>query len=207
MAILATVAHSYAYYERGQARHAIATESESEKKPSYEDMFNESMNFFPADTPPIVREFLKDPDNDDLAKWVVKYFNQRTDTALRAGQRLSAIAGGSNLPPTAAMQHGNNIDMLNLQKLSEMRQNGFQAIYFFNRHCPACIRSKDTVRIISRFLPVREVDAMSENSESLFTRWRVARTPTMFFIRGGDAYKMVGEITPMSLHQFLQGVP
>lgn len=174
---------------------------QAEKKLDYAKLYKESMEWFPADTPPILKEFLKNPDDPILADLVVKYLDKRTDLAVRAADVTQRIRDGNSANVNA--MPALSADEALLSELRAMGVAGYSVMYFYSSTCPHCIKSEPLIKSVAAFMPVKKIEA-TQNNYQLFIQWKVDQTPTTFFKKGDAAYKMVGELTLESLAGFLQ---
>lgn len=193
----------YSYYERDGAPSSQPSEVEQKpdakknKTPDYKQLYDESLNWFPESTPPLIREFLKNPDNDELARLVSQYLNEIVERSNKASAKIA----GENIPE-GPLPHKTNI----VSRLNELGRQGYTVKYFYSDTCPYCRNSEPFVKIISRFMTVERIAVSPENKREIL-KWRVEKTPTCFFIRDGNAYKMTGEINEETLTDFLAGLP
>lgn len=211
VALLFTVeaVNAYAYYIRKGAPNAQGLETiqqpapqQPKPEPDYKQMFEESLNWFPESTPPIIRAFLKNPDSDELAVLVQKYLNEVTERANRAGAKITA-QNANTRGATLDTPHRIDIDSY----LDRLGRQGYRAKYFYSNLCPVCQRSEPFARIISRFMPLQRISATSPQNTDVLTQWRVESVPTIFLIRRDKAFKMTGEINETTLAEFISKIP
>jgi hypothetical protein len=211
-----------AYFEKGPAVETNTTQQPAQANPPQvqkktpEELYNESITWFPKETPPLIREFLLNPDNDELAKQVARYLKHVQTQSVKAEEKIVSInapaeergtGSGEILPQadkgTVGISPGKQFtDSDILQRLALMGKEGYKAKYFHAEGCPYCKKSEPYVKVIARFMPVETVTA-SKATANIFAEWKAERTPTIFFIKGNDASKMVGEINSETLGNFL----
>lgn len=186
------------------------------KQIDYDKLYNESMDWFPSDTPPIIKAFLQNPDDDKLAALTKKYLSERTSLAVKAEEKLTP-AGSAN---TGGVSEANFFTPSSspediLKRLVQMGNDGWIIKYFYSDACPFCQKSIPYIKIISRFISVEKIEAQAnavfvpqigQMINPLFLKWRVERTPTTFFIKGKKAYKMVGVLNDETLSNFLNSM-
>jgi hypothetical protein len=207
--LIAEAVNAYAYYIREGAPNAQGLETreqpvpqQPEPEPDYKQMFEESLNWFPESTPPIIRAFLKNPDSDELAVLVQKYLNEVTERANRAGAKITAQNTNAR---GAAIDTPRRIDIVSY--LDRLGRQGYRAKYFYSDLCPACQRSEPFARVISRFMPLERISAVSPQNADVLMQWRVESVPTLFLIRRDRAFKMTGEINETTLAGFISNIP
>ena len=215
--------NAVAYFEKGPAvetntpQQPVQASPPQVQKKTPEELYNESITWFPKETPPLIREFLLNPDNDELAKQVARYLKHVETQSIKAEEKIVSInapteekgtGSGEGISPqpdkgTVGISPGKqSTDSDILQRLAQMGKEGYKAKYFHAEGCPYCKKSEPYVKIISRFMPVETVTA-SPATANIFNEWKAERTPTIFFIKGNDASKMVGEINSETLGNFL----
>jgi hypothetical protein len=200
-ALLATLLFTvnvYAYYERNDAPAVKKNETTETKKqqptpqqskPDYKQLYEESLNWFPESTPPLLREFLKDPDNDELAGLVRMYLNEIVDRTSRAGEKMAA---------KTAVPNKTNI----VSHLDRLGKQGYAAKYFYSDPYV----NEPFLNVMSNFMPVERILVSMGNKEK-WIRWKIETTPTLFLIKGDRAYKMAGEVNETTLAEFISGLP
>jgi len=191
----------YAYFERGSTEEEPQQLPREElKKAYYLKLFKDSLDFFTPDTPPLIREYLKNPDDPFLTLLVIKYFEEGTRRAqIARGNilRFTRKNSGFSTNPLA-----NNEDEL-IVKLKSL--SSYKVLYFYSKTCPHCQASEPVIKLISNYLPVEKYEV--QESPGMFFLWKVDSVPVTFFQKGNNAYKYAGELNREDLLDFLKKLP
>jgi hypothetical protein len=199
---LLTPLYSYAYFERG-LQHEEEPQSqmsqEESKKVYYLKLFKDSLDFFTPDTPPIIREYLKNPDDPFLTMLVIKYFEEGTKRAQIARENVLKF---TRIGQRSAVYSTNTEDEL-ITKLKNLRN--YKVLYFYSKTCPHCQASEPVIQLINNYLPVEKYEV--QETPSMFFFWRVDSVPVTFFQKDNNAYRFNGELSKEGLLEFLKKIP
>lgn len=195
----------YGYFERGNNVNSSDEENTSldPELQSYRYFYNlylDSLNYFPKETPPIVREYIKNPLNPLALYFVRKYIS---DTQQRVKLATDVYLNYIGNRP-AQKQQEDNIDALK-EELKRLKNAGYSVRYFYSEECPYCKQSEPVINTIARFIPIERIELKTR--PELFLLWKVERTPTTFFIHGDSAYKYVGALEVNNILEFIRKLP